>query len=222
MSRVFEASGPNGLVEAAEALLTTEEFDMAAISNVIDHSSTLLEELDDGSRQNDQINTERLGNELPQLHIVEGLVKTSWVKKGYRGMNIIDGFMLDQLRKPGIPPHVDELVYRDRRIEAGVQLSLCVKGLRKFMAERLPYDFRNEDGTFDASAYSEFYEFNGQLQSEIIAGRIPRIPRSEAMLRPGDVAMFPHHPAVTLHGATNVEPSIARLISYNAEKQTNN
>lgn len=188
---------------------------MAAVSNVIDPTSSLLEELDDGSRQNDQINAERLRSELPQLHIVEGLVKANWAEKGYRGMRIVDGFILDQWRKPGIISHVDELVYQDRRIEAGVQLSLCAKGLRKFIAERLPHDFRNEDGTFDASAYGELYKFNGQLQGEVLAGRIPR---SEVMFRPGDVAMFPHHPAVTLHAATNIEPSIARLISYNAEK----
>lgn len=215
MSRLFEASGPDGLIEAAEALLTSEEFDMAAVSKVIDPTSSLLEELDDGSRQKDQANTERLRDELPQLQIVEGLVRANWAEKGYRGMKIVDGFMLDQWRKPGIIPHVDELVYKDRRIEAGVQLSLCAKGLRKFMAERLPHNFRNEDGTFDASAYKELYRFNGQLQNEVMAGRIPR---SEAMLRPGDVAMFPHHPSVTLHGVINVEPSIARLISYNAEK----
>ncbi len=87
------------------------------------------------------------------------------------------------------------------------------------MAERLPHDFRNEDGAFDASGYSEFYNFNGQLFKEIMEGRLPR---SEAVLRPGDVAMFPHHPAITFHGVINLEPSVARLISYNAEKATDN
>lgn len=215
MLRVFEAKGPSGLIEATEALLASEEFDMAAVSNIIDPNSTLLEELDDGSRENDQANIERLRSELPQLHIVEGLIKSHWVERGYRGMEIVDGFLLDQWRKSGIIPHVDELVYQDRRIEAGVQLSLCVKGLRKFMAERLPHDFKNEDGTFNASAYSELSKIGGQLQTEIMAGRTPR---SEATLKPGDVAIFPHHPAITLHGVINIEPSIARLISYNAEK----
>lgn len=215
MSRVFVVSGPNGLIEAADALLNSAEFDMAAITTVLDPNSTLLENLDDGSRQNDRANSASLSNELPQLDVVAGLIRADWAKHGYRGMEIVDGFLLDKWRKPGIMPHVDELVYRDTRIEAGLQLSLCVKGLRRFMAERLPYSFRKADGTFDANAYREFYRFDGKLFQEIKAGRTPR---SEATLRPGDVAMFPHHPTITLHGATNIVPSIARLISFNAEE----
>ncbi len=111
MPKIFEASGPNGLLEATEALLTSEEFDMAAVSQVIDPSSSLLEELDDGSRQNDLINRERLRSELPQLDTIEDLVKDHWVENGYRGMEIVRGFILDQWRKPGIAPHVDELIY---------------------------------------------------------------------------------------------------------------
>jgi hypothetical protein len=215
MSRIFNAAGPNGLIEASEALLASDEFDMAAISNVIDPNSTLLGELDDGSRQNDLINSERLSNELPQLHVVESLVKASWYSIGYKGMEIVDGFLLDQWRKAGISPHVDELLYQDRKIEAGVQLSLCLRGMRKFMSERLPQYFRNDDGTFDTSGYSDFYKFGGPFHQELTAGRIPR---SESILMPGDVAMFPQHPTITLHGVTNIGPSIARLISFNARR----
>jgi hypothetical protein len=214
MNRLFIATGPDGVIEAAEALLDTERYDMAAVAGVFESTNPLLESLDDGSCARNLENFQQLREQLPQLDVVHGIIAAKWEQEGYTDMELSGSFFLDQWRASGLTTHVDELVYR-RRIEAGLQLSLCLKGLRQFWSERLPQTFKTESGAFDRQAFEEFIAFGSPLYSEFIAGRVPR---TAALLRPGDLAMFPHHPVISMHKSAVLEPgSIGRLISYNAE-----
>lgn len=216
MNRLFVASGPEGLVEAADALQSSDRYDMAAVNDVLQPDNPLLEELDNSDRSKDDENTKRLHEELPELDVIHGLVAAMWATKGYKGMHLTSGFYLDLWRSSSFPAHIDTLKRNDsnriRRIEAGFQLSLCLKGLREFKSERLDDTFYTGDDRFDQRGYERF---ESTLLTEILNGRTPR---TAAEIKPGALAMFPHHPVVSLHQAINLQPgSLTRLISYNAE-----
>jgi hypothetical protein len=133
-------------------------------------------------------------------------------------MAVTRGLRLDQVRAGGIEPHLDDSIYGDRSVEAVAQLSLCLSGHRWLSGQRLPVAFRNADGTFDVSRYEAYTAYDGELYTSIRNGREPR---SRVLVHAGDLALFGHHPLVTLHAVTHDgnEESVARLLTWRAVKQ---
>ncbi len=213
MNKLFISSGPDGLLEAADALLSSDTYDMAVVQQAIDRDDPLLVHLDDGSRKNDRSNTDHLRQALPQLDSVGLLIKSMWDVDGYKGTSVDPDFMLDDWRKPSILPHIDSL--RPYGVfEAGLQLSMCLRGARKFAAERLDFEPKGKSRELDLKKYNKLmYKLIDQVSNE------GRSPRTYAELAPGDIALFPHHPVVTLHSVEVLESdTIARLITYYAKE----
>lgn len=208
---IIEAPGPEGLLDSTLELLGNDQLDMLVVRGLLVPENPLLAALDNGDRSLDRENSAQLTKEIPQLLGVRDLIADMWQEHGYSNMSVTPGFYLDQWRKPGMLPHLDESVYSGNYIEAGLQISLCVSGARTFMAQRLAETFALEDGSFDHDGYDAFVRSERWFERE---------PRSSATLYPGDAAVFAHHPAVTLHGVKLEQPSVARLISYNAVAAT--
>ncbi len=214
------AHGPDGLVEASQALLESDNYDMAAVSGVIEKGDPILHQLGCTSSSFVDETARNLASLLPQLQTVQDLLAANWLVVGYKGMKIEESFTLDTLRREQVNTHLDGLASSSRRIEAGVQLSFCLEGAREFYSERLPDTFYTEDGKFDIGGYRNLTHPRSELSRELRAGRMPR---TGAELNAGDVGMFPHHPVVSLHKTTHLKSGTsARLITYFAieEKPT--
>jgi hypothetical protein len=166
----------------------------------------------------------KLYEAAPTLHDADKFVVKRWRHIGYAGMHINGGVSLDQLRTVGILPHVDEPVFESNLLEAIVQGSLCLSGDREFMAERLPQTFYNDtqklfgkSRQFDLESFNEFLEFDNPFMHSVLEE--DRKPRSSVVLQPGDLALFAHHPAVTLHSAQHLtDVASARLLMWQAKK----
>lgn len=153
----------------------------------------------------------------PVLREADSFVADQWALVGYAGMQVTRGVMLDQVRRTGILPHLDELRYGDRIVEAVVQGSLALQGERLFSGERVPANFKTVDGRLDKAAFEACWGHGTPLNEKVWNGYRPR---TEITVRAGDLALFAHHPYATLHAVrhTDEQHSVARLLNWYAEQ----
>lgn len=212
----LEFRGQPQLLDAITAVSAEQGPDLAVVRGFITEAD-VLNAIDDRLRPDRRATRTALYAAAPILNEADELVVDLWNGHGYKGMSINDGLLLDQVRIRGIAPHIDDSVYGDRSVEAVAQMSLCLKGQRWFNGERLPVSFRGDDGAFDLPAYQDYTQFDGELYRSVWAGRQPR---SRVLLHAGDLALFGHHPVVTLHSVTHDEgqKSVARLLTWRADK----
>jgi hypothetical protein len=215
MSRFEEFHGQAALPAAIGAVLDNPELDLTVVRGFIPDAGvrdTLTQEGGDPYHA-----MSALYEAAPSLQKADSLVARRWDMAGYVGTQVTRGVVLDLVRRSGILPHLDDLRFQDRTVEAMIQGSLALKGERLFSGEKLPERFLTAEGGLDVAAYKAFWGYRTPLYDEVNDGRRPR---TEVTVEARDLALFAHHPQMTLHAVRHAEgtSSVARLLTWYAEK----
>lgn len=195
MDCLIEFTGPDHLVEAIQ-VVQKPELDLVVVRNLVskDIAQLLSGKIDD--RWNTLFNES--GAPWREAH---SAVEKIWEERGYTGYEMADAPYLKG-KYENIDTHVDTGVIQDQ-IPVVAMGSLCLLD-RTFWAERLPGHYKrgalHERGSFD---WHYFQSCCDRQTGSLVGPRIEAgwVPRTRADLKPGDLALFAHHPAIVAHKA---------------------
>lgn len=215
MPGLGEYYGQRQLPEALVAVATQPQIDVVVVRDALTDPDTLdwlarPEVVDDPEC--------RLHEAIPSLTEADAAVRTLWRQIGYTGMSVHGTINVDSYRETGVDPHVDVALWPDFPVEAVAMGSLCLRGQRVFAAEKLLDQFKCTDGSFDGYGYDAHWAV--RIAGEGRPDRL-RWPRTEVEVGAGDMVLFAHHPAMTLHAVRHAKgrSSVARLLSWTAENR---
>lgn len=212
MSNSAEYIGRPRLAQAANEVLE-QPWDLCVVRELITDPGSLNQL----SSCTPQKATEILYKTVPEFEVVDDVVLSHWADVGYDGY-CSQRLTAEQLRQTTIGPHLDKVLLGAREVDI-LMGSLCLSGSRTFGATLRPeFRFKKIDGSFNYSAYQDFFD-DGSY--EMLRDSTDRIGlRTKTLLRPGDLALFSGHPKAVFHAveAFNNEEATARMISWIASK----
>lgn len=211
--RLIEFEGSASLPGAISALYGAGEPDLVIIHDYITDPEMLhaIGEAQGGESAN-------LSALLPNIEAAHETVKDIWVRRGVKNYPVLSKPYVDLTRFGGILPHLDEQIISSN-LAVVAQLSVCLHGTRKILAERIPAAVsRDQANNFDEQAYAGLVRAYGDA---VFKG--DRYPRTSAVISAGGLALFGQFPAVTFHGVEQPKlpktTKVSRLIDWYAKKQ---
>ena len=216
MNRLVEFEGKDQLVEAVETIAGDNPPDLVVVRGLLTNPDILRNLCDLVGPFESLAGHTALRGEIPQFQEADKVIAERWAEVGYNDHPTIHDAKFDMLITSTIDTHVDPVSRKRKRIEAIAQASLCLSGNRIYMAELLPHSFKDEQGNLDVDGMNLFSDFDAEFTTSIRAAG--RKPRTQTEVAAGDLALFPHHPLVTLHavGHDTGKSSVARLINWYA------
>lgn len=211
--RIIESHGRESLLDTAEALMRSEGYDIAIVRRFVEPEDSILLRLEDGSDERGADNSEELIGRFPNLVLLGEAIIKFWDEIGvFPNMSVGVEPNLDLLRLTGMEHHFDEPITASR-INAGVQLSLCLRGNRTVYAERV-HDVPG-GVEFSKKSYDDLIDMLYSNRGDRSISR-PE-PRTAVVANSGDLVIFPQNPVIAYHGVRQVPgESAARLINYYA------
>lgn len=215
MNKLVEFDGQRHLPEAVELIASDTPPDLVVVRGLITDTNLLNSLGSDVTPSEKVADHTALREAIPQFEKANKIISERWANIGYVDYSSVSNATFDLLiDQEAIEPHIDPVPSSRNRVEAIAQASLCITGSRNYMAEVLPQTFKTSEGELDVYNWDSFADFDSGFSTTLKT--LKHQPRTQTEVNAGDLALFPHHPVVTLHSIKHEvgKRSVARLINW--------